>query len=222
MLCAANPCCAPPPQMRSVSSKSEHETIGLFYRSPEWRLVWSTSGEFEPGRPHLLALLERARDGAALWTMAAHLPHIFAYIYRRRALFCSAAQSIPVVLDFRITGMAVAALFGRYLDEDGRVGPSHEGMHEGAPAGGRRARPRPPPGSVIRTVLRRAANVTGRPVRRRPEPGTFNPRRRAPASYGRWSPCCWSVTSTSLASSRTRCARCGRRGRRKKSPSRRR
>jgi hypothetical protein len=99
------------------------------------------------------------------------------------------------LLDF--TGMAVAALFGRYLDEDGRVGPSHEGMHEGAPAGGRRARPRPPPGSVIRTVLRRAANVTGRPVRRRPEPGTFNPRRRAPASYGRWSPCCWSVTSTS-------------------------
>lgn len=59
--------------MTALSGTSGHETIALLH-STDWTVTWSKAGEFEPGRPHLLALLERS-DGVALWAMAVHLPH---------------------------------------------------------------------------------------------------------------------------------------------------
>ena len=58
-----------------VSGRSGHEQIAIWYRSTAWTLRWHALGEFEPGRPHLLVLLERKSDEAQVWMMAVHLPH---------------------------------------------------------------------------------------------------------------------------------------------------
>ena len=61
--------------MEHVQGTTGSEVLAIWYRSSTWTLSWSAFGAFEPGRPHLLALLERKADGAPLWVLAAHLPH---------------------------------------------------------------------------------------------------------------------------------------------------
>lgn len=50
--------------------------MSVLYSPTTWRKIWHQPGEFEPGRPFLLVHLERRSDGAPLWVMANHLPHM--------------------------------------------------------------------------------------------------------------------------------------------------
>ena len=61
--------------MSFVSTVSKYEHMAIFFREPTWECVWSQGGEFEPGRPFLVALLERRAGGEPLWLVSVHMPH---------------------------------------------------------------------------------------------------------------------------------------------------
>ena len=75
--------------MDSIKFRSGYEDIAIFYSS-EWKLVSHFSGEFESGRPYLLAqFVEQLTSGSGspsatvstnartIWVMALHLNHFF-------------------------------------------------------------------------------------------------------------------------------------------------
>lgn len=62
--------------MQHMHGVSGHETIALLYQSRTWRPIWSTNGEFEKGRPYILAAFESLTgDGRKIFVLSAHTPH---------------------------------------------------------------------------------------------------------------------------------------------------
>lgn len=66
----------PSSDMLYMSGKSGHETIALLYHGTTWQPVWWKSGEFQHGRPYVLALFSpRSGSASKVWVVSAHTPH---------------------------------------------------------------------------------------------------------------------------------------------------
>merc|ERR1719272_20682 len=63
-------------RMTHVSGQSGYEIIALFYDAAHWKLNYSVVGEFESGRPYLIAQFLSA-TGTPIWVTAVHLNHYF-------------------------------------------------------------------------------------------------------------------------------------------------
>eukprot|EP00729_Bicosta_minor_P003142 gene3142-30983_t len=66
-------------RMKHVSGQSGYEIIALFYDGAKWKLNYSSVGEFESGRPYLVAQFLSATDSqqAPIWATVVHLNHYF-------------------------------------------------------------------------------------------------------------------------------------------------
>ena len=60
-----------------LSTKSGYEALGLWYDASRWANTYEAKGEFESGRPYLLAHFspKMAAASKGLWVVAVHLPH---------------------------------------------------------------------------------------------------------------------------------------------------
>lgn len=65
-------------RLAHVSGASGYEVIALFYDAAHWTANYTLTGEFEPGRPYLLAqFLSTAQARETIWVMVVHLNHYF-------------------------------------------------------------------------------------------------------------------------------------------------
>lgn len=60
-------------ELAPLTATSRHETLAILYDGAKWRASYSSHGEFEPGRPYLLAYFENGATG--VWVVLVHLPH---------------------------------------------------------------------------------------------------------------------------------------------------
>jgi hypothetical protein len=65
-------------RLDAVTSRSKYELIALCFNPDRWVLNYSLPGEFEPGRPFLVAqFLSKSATDKPVWVAAVHLNHYF-------------------------------------------------------------------------------------------------------------------------------------------------
>jgi len=115
-------------QLANVNMTSGHETLAIFFDSAVWTCTYTSYGDFDPGRPWLLASFMRhsVPDADVLWILAVHLPHFLDTESVPGAIMADALRNATAASGQpQPTRLVVTGDFNEFEWEDNPCSPPH-------------------------------------------------------------------------------------------------
>ena len=107
--------------LTSLNATSRFETLAIFYDADRWSATHLAHGDFEPGRPYMLAHFEHTSDaapGASLWVVLVHLPHFLDTKVSPGAILANALKSAAATSGKAVDNIVLAGDWNEFQWED--------------------------------------------------------------------------------------------------------